>query len=76
MNSTLLQQVRLLNPIANRDEIVDVLIIDGEICDIKPKIDNIPGDTIQENCQGLILAPGLVDLYSYSGQPGYEERET
>ena len=76
MNSTLLQQVRLLNPITNRDEIVDVLIIDGEIRDIKPKIDNIPEDTIQENCQGLILAPGLVDLYSHSGQPGYEERET
>jgi dihydroorotase len=28
------------------------------------------------DCQGLVLAPGLVDLYSHSGEPGFEERET
>jgi dihydroorotase len=28
------------------------------------------------DCRGLILGPGLVDLYSHSGEPGFEERET
>ncbi|MFM6402409.1 MAG: dihydroorotase, partial [Planktothrix sp.] len=28
------------------------------------------------NSEGLILGPGLVDLYSHSGEPGFEERES
>ena len=36
----------------------------------------IPDETTVIDAQGLIFAPGLVDLYSYSGEPGYEERET
>ncbi len=28
------------------------------------------------DCQGLVIGPGLVDLYSHSGEPGFEERET
>ena len=35
-----------------------------------------PADTVVRDCQGLILGPGLVDLYSYSGEPGFESRET
>ena len=76
MNNILLKQVRRLDPVEGIDQITDVLISDGMIQAIAPNLIDFPDSTITKNCQGLILAPGLVDLYSHSGQPGHEERET
>jgi hypothetical protein len=39
-------------------------------------LDQLPSNTVWINGSNLILAPGLVDLYSYSGEPGLEDRET
>ncbi|MBD2040367.1 dihydroorotase [Microcoleus sp. FACHB-672] len=76
MNSELLQQVRVLDPLTNTDQIADVLIADGVIQQIAPQILDLPETTQVRNCQGLVVGPGLVDLYSHSGEPGFEERET
>jgi dihydroorotase len=76
MNRELLQQVRVLDPVSGTDQLADVLIADGFIKAVEPKISDIPADTSVRDCQGLILGPGLVDLYSHSGEPGFEERET
>jgi dihydroorotase len=76
MNSELLQQVRVLDPVSGTDQLADVLIADGLIKAVEPTISDIAADTAVRNCQGLILGPGLVDLYSHSGEPGFEERET
>lgn len=53
-----------------------MLIIDGYIQDVAPQITNFTTDTSVRDCQGLVIGPGLVDLYSHSGEPGFEERET
>ena len=74
--NTLLQQVRVLDPVSGTDKIADVLIADGIIKSVADKILDFPEDTLVQNCQGMVLAPGLVDLYSHSGEPGFEERET
>jgi dihydroorotase len=76
MNSELFQQVRVLDPVSGTDQLADVLITDNFIQAVEPKISNIPADTSVRDCQGLILGPGLVDLYSHSGETGFEERET
>ncbi|MBD1940722.1 dihydroorotase [Microcoleus sp. FACHB-68] len=76
MNSELLQQVRVLDPLTNTDQIADVLIADGVIQQIAPQISDYPDSTQLRDCQGLVVGPGLVDLYSHSGEPGFEERET
>lgn len=73
---SLLQQVRLLDPVASTDQVADVLIDDGVIQSISPHLSEIPADAQVQPCDGQILAPGLVDLYSHSGEPGFEERET
>ncbi|MEO1186163.1 MAG: dihydroorotase, partial [Cyanobacteria bacterium J06636_27] len=52
-----------------------VLIEDGYIKSVNQKISDIDNALIHD-CQSLILGPGLVDLYSHSGEPGFEERET
>ncbi|MEB3311496.1 MAG: dihydroorotase [Snowella sp.] len=74
--SQLLQQIRVINPINQTDQRADVWIVEGKISRIEPHITPIPENTQVIPAQELIFAPGLVDLYSYSGEPGQEERET
>jgi dihydroorotase len=76
MTSELLQHVRVLDPVSGTDQLADVLIVDGVIKAVETAISDLPADTSVRDCRGLILAPGLVDLYSHSGEPGFEERET
>ncbi|MEH2348727.1 MAG: dihydroorotase [Nostoc sp.] len=72
----LLQKVRVIDPVSEIDELFDVLIADGFIKEVASHIADIHPDTQIRDCQGLVLGPGLVDLYSHSGEPGFEERET
>ena len=72
----LLQKVRVIDPVSGTDQIADILIADGKIQTIAPQISDISDDTEVRDCRGLILGNGLVDLYSHSGEPGFEERET
>jgi dihydroorotase len=76
MSSELLQHVRILDPASNSDRVADVLLQDGLVQAIEPSLFNYPPETTLRDCQGLILGTGLVDLYSHSGEPGFEERET
>ncbi|MFM6279955.1 MAG: dihydroorotase, partial [Dolichospermum sp.] len=76
MTKELLKQVRVIDPVQKTDIVADVLIIDGYIQDVAPQITKITTDTSVRDCQGLVIGPGLVDLYSHSGEPGFEERET
>lgn len=76
MPSLLIQQVRVLDPVSATDQVADVLIVDGQIRAIAPQISDIPSQTEILPGQEKILGPGLVDLYSHSGQPGFESRET
>jgi len=74
--SVLLKQVRLLEPVAQIDQVTDILIIEGQIQSINPKIENIPAQVVQVKAENWLLAPALVDLYSMLSEPGHEERET
>ncbi|MBD2627781.1 dihydroorotase [Trichormus variabilis] len=76
MTTELLQQVRVIDPVSGTDQIADVLIADGYIQAIAPQIADISPDTVIRDSRGLVLGNGLVDLYSHSGEPGFEERET
>jgi dihydroorotase len=70
-----LQQVRILDPSANHDRIGDVLLDNGTIKAIGPTLP-IPDSAVVLDGQGCVFGPGLTDLYSRSGEPGHEERET
>jgi dihydroorotase len=76
MSSELLQNVRVLDPISKTDRTTDVLIAEGKIKAIQNQISEFPDDTKVRDCRGLILGPGLTDIYSHSGEPGFEDRET
>ncbi|MEO1068148.1 MAG: dihydroorotase [Cyanobacteria bacterium J06638_6] len=80
----LIQQVRVLDPVSQTDQVADVLVQDGVVAAIvqdwpeanAPTIPAIPADAEPIAGQGKVLLPGLVDLYSHSGEPGQEARET
>lgn len=76
MRYELLRQVRLLDPVSDTDRTADVLLTEGRVEAIADSLTNLPADTRVTECKGQIVAPGLVDLYSHSGEPGFEERET
>ena len=61
----------------NPDGTGDVLIdSNGRIEAIAPNISNFSEETEVIDAQGQYLGPGLIDLYSQSGEPGHEQRET
>jgi len=76
MSIALLQQVRVLDPVSGSDRVADVLIQDGVIQAVEAVVSSYPDATQVKDCRGLVLGPGLVDLYSHSGEPGFEARET
>ena len=74
----LLAGARLIDPASRRDEIGGVLIIDGRIADLGPRLGRGSGPADAEiiDCTGLVVAPGLVDMRAFIGEPGAEHRET
>jgi dihydroorotase len=76
MNGELLRQARILDPVSGTDRVADVFLGEGQIQAIAPQLTDLPQNTKIIDCQGKIVAPGLADLYSHSGEPGREERET
>ncbi|MGF1459354.1 MAG: dihydroorotase [Leptolyngbyaceae cyanobacterium] len=72
----LLRKVRVVDPASQTDQVADVLMTGGRISTIAPNID-VDVETVEViDGSGHILAPGLIDLYSHSGEPGNESRET
>lgn len=76
MDNVVLRQVRVLDPVANLDHRQDVWFKDGQLQAITPQLSDLPTAVESIEAADLILAPGLVDLYSHSSEPGYESRET
>ena len=72
----LLRQVKVLDPVAGIEQVADILIVDLKIKQIQPFITDLPQDIKVFDAKNLVIAPGLVDIYSYSAEPGYEYRET
>ena len=58
------------------DGVGDVLIDEGQIAAIAPFLTDLPPNTEVIDGRGQFLGPGLIDLYSQSGEGGYEARET
>lgn len=69
---------RLVDPASGREGAGSVLIRDGLIAAVHWGGDRpgLPGGVEVEEAEGLVLAPGLVDLRAFLGEPGAEFRET
>jgi dihydroorotase len=74
MTSLLITGGRVVDPRTGRDEIADVTIRDGSIAAIGPS--SREPDTETLDADGLMVAPGLVDLHTHVREPGREDEET
>ena len=72
------RNARLVDPVSGLDAKGGLLVENGRIADIGPRLfsDAEPGDPEIVDCRGLILAPGLIDCRVFTGEPGTEHRET
>jgi dihydroorotase len=75
MSLECLRQVRVIDAIAQTDVTADVLLENGTLRAVAVDLSPPEGTRITD-ASGLIFGPGLIDLYSHSGEPGFEERET
>src|SRR5438309_6629329 len=74
----LLANARVIDPSRDLDIEGDVLIADGVIREAKRGIGaaGVPESTEVVDCKGKVVAPGLIDMRAFVGEPGAEYRET
>ncbi|MGE5265942.1 MAG: dihydroorotase, partial [Deltaproteobacteria bacterium] len=68
---------RLVDPDTNRDEPGGLYVKDGMIADLGASLRrNAPEGANVIDCKGRVLCPGLIDAQVFTGEPGFEHRET
>ena len=74
----LLANARVIDPSRDLDFPGDLLIADGVIREAKKGIGaaGVPEGTEVIDCRGMIVAPGLIDMRAFVGEPGAGYRET
>lgn len=77
MNAVLIRGGRVIDPANRIDGIMDVLLADGIILAVEPRIsgDEIP-DLQVIDAAGLLVAPGFIDTHVSLREPGFEEDES
>jgi len=76
MATLLVRGGRVVDPDQGIDRVADVFVRDGRVASIgaEPATDGTPDMTIE--AEGMIVAPGLVDMHVHLREPGREEDET
>jgi dihydroorotase len=74
----LLTNARIIDPARDLDFSGDLLIAEGMIREAKRGIGaaGVPEGTEIVDCRGKVVAPGLIDMRAFVGEPGAEHRET
>src|ERR1700681_255247 len=74
----LLANARIVDPSRDLDFPGDLLIADGVIREAKKGIGGggVPEGTDVIDCRGKLIAPGLIDMRAFIGEPGAGHRET
>jgi dihydroorotase len=65
----------VIDPANKRDEIADLLIVDGQIAE-QSAIRSSESETEEIDAKGLIVAPGLIDMHVHLREPGFGHKET
>lgn len=71
----LLKGGRIIDPSQGMDTVGDVLLRDGRVESCGPSIGTPDGAEVV-NCDGLVVAPGFIDVHVHLREPGREDVET
>src|SRR6478736_5637385 len=74
----LLANARIVDPSRDLDIVGDLLMADGVVREAKKGIGaaGVPEGTDVIDCRGRLIAPGLIDMRAFIGEPGEANRET
>lgn len=69
---------RLIDPASGVDTRGALYVENSSICEASAQLfrDGIPDGAAVIDCKGRVLAPGLIDMRVFTGEPGSEHRET
>ncbi len=74
MSAFLIRGGRVVDPASSTDEVADVLISDSTVTTIGRDLAEGGADVIE--AEGMVVAPGLVDMHTHLREPGREDEET
>jgi dihydroorotase len=74
MGRFLLRGARVVDPASDTDGPADVLVVDETVEEVGADIASGGAEVL--DCDGLVVAPGLVDLHAHLREPGREDAET
>ncbi|HVM43020.1 MAG TPA: dihydroorotase [Gemmatimonadales bacterium] len=74
MKAILIKGGRLIDPSRNFDGLADVLLEDGKVAKVGPKLAAADAELL--DASGCVVAPGFVDLHVHLREPGREDVET
>ncbi len=72
----LLTNARLIDPASGHEQTGSLLLADGLIQALGPEAGEGAGGATVLDCAGKLVAPGLIDMQAFCGEPGAEYRET
>ncbi len=73
MSELLITNARIIDPSCNLDEIGDILLADGIVRQVGGSITREGAQMI--DAQGMVAAPGLVDMHVHLRDPGFTQKE-
>lgn len=74
MARLLIRNGRVIDPAAGLDAARDVLVEDGRIAAVAPKIEAADAEVL--DAADLVVAPGFIDMHVHLREPGIEHAET
>jgi dihydroorotase len=75
MSAMIIRNGRIIDPANKRDEIGDLLIVDGRIAQ-RSEVRDQKLEVEEIDAAGLIVAPGLIDMHVHLREPGFSHKET
>jgi dihydroorotase len=75
VSATIIRGGRVIDPANKRDEVVDLLIVDGKIAPLS-QLSALNSQPDELDASGLIVAPGLIDMHVHLREPGFGHKET
>lgn len=75
--SFVIRNARIVDPATDSDRKGAVLVADGEIAGVTDGApQGVPEGAEVYDANGMVVAPGLIDMRVFTGEPGHEYRET
>ena len=71
----LIKNGRVVDPASGLDKKCDILIEDGKFSEVSEKVTDKKGAKVID-ANGLVVAPGFIDLHVHFREPGFEYKET